>query len=103
MKTEDFEYIKQYYNVPADLGRDIIVGGRPGTITTDMGNYIGVTLHDDAKKRSLPYHPTSEVEYLETFTKLSTLQPKNNRSKQRYSDYLHSESSLSFKEWLGIK
>lgn len=101
METE-FEYITQYYKVPAELGRDVTVSGRKGTITSDMGNYIGVTFHDDAKKQSLPCHPTSEVIYLETFTELSKLKPKNNRSKERYLNYLHADSSLSFKEWLGI-
>lgn len=95
------EWIKQNYGVPAELGRDVIVSGRTGVITKDMGNYIGVTFFDDKKKRPLPCHPTSEVTYLKSFTKLSRF--KQSRSAQRYSDYLHSESSLSFKEWLGIK
>lgn len=110
MKTEDFfvetpskpfEYIIEYYKVPACLGRDVIVGKRAGTITEDMGNYIGVTFHDDPKKQSLPCHPTSEVAYLETFTSLSKF--KVSKSAQRYRDYLHADSSLTFKEWLGIK
>lgn len=29
--------------------------------------------------------------------------PKLTRSQQRYRDYLHAESSLSFPEWLGVR
>lgn len=101
MKTEPFEYINNYYKVNAELGRDVTVSGRLGTITSDKGNYIGVTFHDDKKKNSLPCHPTSEVVYLDTFSKLSKFKPS--RSAQRYRDYLHSESSLTFREWLSIK
>ena len=98
---EEFEYIKTYYKVPVEIGKDVLVSGRKGTITKDMGNYIGVTFHDDTKKQSIPCHPTSEVVYLDTFTNLSKF--KLSRSKERYSEYLHSESSQTFKEWLGIK
>lgn len=100
---KNFEYIKSYYNVPAELGRDVAIKGRLASITSDRGNYIGVTFHDDIKRRDLPCHPTSEVIYLDSFTNILKLRTKNHRSKQRYLDYLHSESSLSFKEWLGIK
>ena len=104
MKTENpFKYVKKYYNVPAEYGRDVLVSGRKGSITKCMGNYIGVTFHDDVKKQSLPCHPTSEVEYLETFTDVSKLKPKNSRSKERYLSYLKSDSSLTFAEWIGVK
>lgn len=99
----NFEYIKEYYKVPAELGRDVIVNGKIGTITQDKNNYIGVTFHNDDKKQSLPCHPTWEVQYLDTFTDLFKLMPKNIRSKQRYLDYLSSDSTLTFAEWLGIK
>lgn len=99
----EFEYIKAYYKVPAEIGRDVTVGGRLGTITQDKGNYIGVTFHDDLKRNCLPCHPTSEVVYLETFTPLKKLMPKNYRSKQRYQKYLESDSIYSFGEWLKFK
>lgn len=99
----EFEYIKQRYNVPAENGRDVIVGGRKGTITQDKGNYIGVIFHDDKKRNCLPCHPTSEVEYLDTFTDPKKLIGKNHRSKQRYLTYLEADSSYSFGEWLKLK
>jgi len=98
-----FEYINQYYKVNADFGRNVTVGSRLGTITEDKGNYIGVTFHDDQKKQSLPCHPTSEVIYLDTFTDLKLVTPKNSKSKQRYLHYLESEYSGTFAEYLGIK
>lgn len=104
MKKENpFEYIKNHYQVPAEFGRDVIVGERKGTITEDMGNYIGVTFHNDKRLRPRPCHPTSEVIYLDTFTTIKKLQPKNQRSKQRYLDYLHADGVGTFAEFLGIK
>ena len=96
MKLHD---IQKYYKVPAEIGRDVTVGGKLGTITSDKGHYIGVTFHDDKSKTSLPCHPTSEVVYLETFTPLSKF--KLSRSAQRYRDYLSADSSLTFGEWIG--
>jgi len=97
----NFEYIIQYYKVPAAFGRDVIVGKRKGSITEDMGNYIGVIFHDDEKRIIFPCHPTSEVQYLDTFTDMFNF--VKSRSAQRYEDYLHADSSLTFAEWLGIK
>ena len=98
-ESNPFEYINNYYKLSVKMGQDVTVSGRKGTVTKDMGNYIGVTFHD-TKGDSLPCHPTWNVVYLDTFTKTAKLRPS--RSKQRYLDYRHSDSSLSFKEWLGI-
>jgi hypothetical protein len=97
-QTIHFEWINQNYVLSVDFGQDVTVSGRKGTVTTDKGNYIGVTFHDDRKKQSLPCHTTSEFVYLDTFTNPSKFKPS--KSKQRYLDYLHSDSSLSFGEWL---
>ena len=43
----NFEYIKQTYKVPADMNREVIVNGKKGVITEDMGNYIGVNFYDN--------------------------------------------------------
>lgn len=92
-----FEYINNHYGVNAELGRDILFGDRKATIAKDLGNYIGVIFHDDAKAQVMPCHPTSEITYLDSFTELKKLKPKckNPRSKQRYQDY------LSASEWYG--
>lgn len=97
----NFEWIKDYYKVPAQFGRDVIVAGKLGTIVEDMNTYIGVIFKENQKDFAVPCHPTSEVTYLDTFNSVNPI--KISRSKQRYRDYLHADSSLTFKEWLGIK
>jgi hypothetical protein len=59
------KYAKEYYDVPSDIGRRVIVNGKPGIIAVDRGNYIGVNF--DAHKPGVicNCHPTSGVQYLE--------------------------------------
>lgn len=78
-----FAYVRRYYGVPAQLGRQVTVGGRSGIITADRGAYIGVTFDDDKPTSVLPCHPTSQVVYGE----LRTPRPLT-RSQKRYRDYL---------------
>lgn len=59
-----FDYIKTFYNVPAEIGRRVVVGGKPGIIVEDRGHYIGVNFDDDKPSLVKCAHPTSEVEYL---------------------------------------
>lgn len=96
-----FEYIINSYKVPAEIHREVIVGGNKGVITEDMGNYIGVTFYGDKSCAVMPCHPTSEVEYLETFNHKP---PRMTRSKQRYADFLRADwFDGSFADWLGIE
>lgn len=97
-----FEYIKQYYNVPAELFKEVIVGGKKGVITKDLGNYIGVNFYDELTYDPLPCHPTSEVEYLDTFNKKPPIK-KITRSAKRYREFLELDLDCSYKEYLGIK
>ena len=57
----DFEYIRDRYGVPAEIGRRVTVYGRRGVIAEDKGQYIGV-LFDDSEKIHI-CHPTWKVEY----------------------------------------
>ena len=98
----NFEYIKNYYKVPAEMHREVIVSGSKGVITKDMGNYIGVNFYDNKTSDRLPCHPTSEVKYLETFNHKPPVL-KMTASQKRYRNYLDADTSLPFKEWLGIK
>jgi hypothetical protein len=59
-----FEYIKQTYGVPAELGRRVLVYGKLGTIVEDRGHYIGVNFDEDKPNVVRNAHPTSEVKYL---------------------------------------
>lgn len=54
----NFEYIKTSYNVPAEMHREVIVDGKKGVITEDMGHYIGVNFYDRKTANALPCHPT---------------------------------------------
>jgi hypothetical protein len=59
------EYVKNYYKVPAEIGRRVMVDGRRGIIAADRGHYLGVNF-DSAKPGVIAnVHPTSNVEYLE--------------------------------------
>jgi len=98
----DFKYIKDRYKVPAEMYREVIINGKKGVITEDMGNYIGVNFYDNITIHALPCHPTWEVQYLETFNDNPPIK-KITASQRRYQDYLREDSELTFKQWLGIK
>lgn len=98
----EFQYIKDRYKVPVEMNREVIVNGKKGVITKDMGNYIGVNFYDNVTTEPLPCHSTWEVQYLETFNYKPPIK-KLTASQKRYIEFLHDDSSLSFREWLGIK
>ncbi|KFC61922.1 hypothetical protein [Massilia sp. LC238] len=59
----NFEYVRSHYGVPAELGRRVVVSGKPGVIAADRGHYIGVNFDSDKPGVVRNCHPTSEVEY----------------------------------------
>jgi hypothetical protein len=91
-----FEYIKEYYQVPADIGRRVIVDGKHGTIIKDMGNYIGVNFDSDKAGIASACHPTWEV----TYGEMGKIR-KPSRSAARYQRYLASDGIYeNFKQFL---
>lgn len=92
------EYVRNYYGVPACIGRRVIVYGKPGIIAEDRGNYIGVNLDEDKPSRVSNYHPTDKVEYLG----MGEVR-KLTRSQKNYQDYLKSDCGHSFGEWMLFK
>lgn len=92
----DFQYVCDYYGVPACYGRSVKVDGRPGIITQGRGAYIGVTF-DDAKATSCsPCHPTWKVEYGEM-----RFPRKLTRSQLRYQRWMEvGDCFTSFREFL---
>lgn len=100
--SEKFKYIKERYQVPADMHRVVHIAGKKGVITEDMGNYIGVNFYDSVTYHAYPCHPTWEVEYTDVFDHNPPIK-KITRSQRRYREFISSDSGLSFKEWLGIK
>lgn len=92
------EYVRDYYGVPACVGRKIAFCGRPGIIAKDMGNYIGVTFDEDNPTIICPLHPTDGIEYLEM-----GIVRKMTRSQRRYQEYLDCADLYdSFAAFLGI-
>ena len=92
-------YVKQYYNVPADIGRNVEYRGRVGVIYEDGGNYVAINFNDEKPGDVRSVHPTDpDLKYGE-MGKIRNL----TRSQKRYREYLRSDSGLSFSEWLGIK
>lgn len=93
-----FEYVREYYGVPAERGRRVIVGGKPGIIAADRGHYIGVNFDEDKPGVIKNAHPTSEVEYL-GLAKVRKV-TKSQRRYRRYLDYGDGFNSfLDFCRW----
>jgi hypothetical protein len=93
-----FDYITRAYGVPACIGRRITIHGKPATITSDLGHYIGITYDTDKPGVIRNAHPTDGVVYFDAVVK-----PRRaSRSARRYADYLRAEASVSFAEWLRI-
>lgn len=78
-----FQYVQQYYGVPAEMGRRVVVNGKPGIIAEDRGHYIGVNFDTDKPGVIHNVHPTDGVEYL-GIGKVR----KPTRSQARYARYL---------------
>lgn len=99
-KNIPFEYIKNYYGVPAEFNREILFQGkRRGIIVKDMGNYIGVNFYDEKNTYISTLHPTSEVEYLGIGNprKLTAGQKRYQHYREIYAEW------MSFGEYLKIK
>lgn len=82
MKT--FDYIKNHYGVPAEIGRRVTVYGEPGTIIADRGNYIGVNFDKSKPGKVSNCHPTDCVVYLDEIV----APRKMTRSQARYQRWL---------------
>lgn len=83
------EYVRQYYGVPAEIGRRVIVYGKPGIIAAGRGHYIGVNFDADRPGLIRNAHPTSDVEYL-GMGEVRRL----TRAQERYRRYLECEESF---------
>ena len=90
-------YVQQHYGVPACIGRRVIAYGKPGTITSDFGHYVGIVLDDSAKRKPGRYHPTDGIVYGDMAEKL----PKRQRS-SNYDRFCDEEWNCEFVEFLNI-
>ena len=91
------DYVREYYGVPAYIGKRIIFKGRLGIIAADRGNYIGVNFDSDKPGTILNVHPTDDVEYGD----MGKIR-KMTRSQRRYQKYLDTEYPGSFAEYIGV-
>lgn len=76
-------YVRSHYGVPAEIGRRVSIAGKPGIITADRGQYIGVTFDTDKPYVVHNAHPTSDVVYGEM-----GVPRRLTRSQKRYQAYL---------------
>lgn len=90
-----FDYVRQHYNVPAEIGRRVTVNGRPGVIAADRGHYLGVNFDDDKPGVIHNAHPTWKVEYGE----MGGVR-RMTASQQRYRDYLDNGYAGTFGDYL---
>lgn len=93
-----FDYIRNYYKVPAEEGRRVRYKGREGVIVSSEGQYVNIHFDGD-KKRIGPFHPTDGIEYLGMGTV-----PKLTRSQRSYLEYREVADSFdNFRQWLRYK
>mgnify|MGYP000356717878 CR=1 FL=1 len=87
----DCEYVKNYYQVPACIGRRVEVEGKPGIIAADRGHYIGVNFDEDKPGVIRNCHPTWQAQYLE-LGEIRNLTKSQERYKRflEYGDGFHS-------------
>lgn len=91
------EYVRDYYKVPAEIGRRVIVNGKPGVIAKDCGHYIGVNFDSDKPGAISHCHPTWKVEY-QGMGKVR----KMTRSQARYQRWLeYGDGFDNFRHFLG--
>lgn len=91
----EFQYIRDYYGVPAEIGRRVTVYGQPGVIALDRGHYIGVNFDSDKPGLVKNAHPVDGVVYGE----MGLIRPMT-RAQMRYEQFLDADSGLRFGEWL---
>lgn len=92
------EYARNYYRVPACIGRRVEVNGRPGVIAEDRGHYIGVLFDDSKPGEVVNAHPTWKVTYM-GMGKVR----KMTKAQRCYRDYLEFgdcyDSFIDFCRW----
>jgi len=92
------KYVREYYGVPACIGRRVIAYGKPGIIAEDRGNYIGINLDCDKPGVVNNYHPCDSIEYGE----MGKIRPMT-RSQRKYAEFMDADwFDGSFADWLGI-
>ena len=93
-----FDYIQQYYKVPAETGRRVRYKDKEGVITRSLNQYIEIHFDGD-KKPSGPFHPTDGITYLGMGDV-----PKLTRSQLRWQRYRESDGAFdNFRQFLAYE
>jgi hypothetical protein len=89
-------YAKEHYGVPSDIGRRVVVDGKPGIIAADRGHHIGVNFDHHKPGHISPCHPTWRVEY-QGMGRIRMM----TRGQRRYQRYMEiAECFDSFRDFL---
>jgi hypothetical protein len=91
---DPLQYVRDYYKVPAYVGRVVYAGGKRGVVVGASGPHLKVNL--DGARHPGVYHPTDSMRWTEETAPL----PKRTRSQRNYDAYLHSETTESFIEFM---
>jgi hypothetical protein len=81
-----YEYVRDYYGVPAATGRKVVMNGRPGIIAEDRGHYIGVNFDDQPPGTVVNAHPTWKMTYGDMGA-VRKLPARQARAKGRYARF----------------
>jgi len=92
-------YVKQYYGVPADIGRCVTYRDKPGIIYEEGGNYVAVNFDSDKPGHCHYIHPTDPGLIYGEMGQIR----KMTKSQQRYRLWQQADSCLTFAEYIGIK
>ncbi len=79
--SNPFQYIIDYYKVPAGYGVEVDMGGRKGVIVEAIGQYVGVNFYDTKNTVVFPVHPTDL-----TYGGKGVIRPLT-RSQKTYKEY----------------
>jgi hypothetical protein len=104
-----FEYIRKYYGVPAERGRQVTCYGEPGVIVGADGHYLCVVMDGDRSEEERRYHPTDKVVYGEiidapALREWKCLPPWRDKSDEAawFSVTASTRSKARYKAYLGL-
>ena len=65
-QTDCYDYVRNYYKVPAYIGARVRVSGREGVLVDHhpSDQYLWIKFDGDKKPRG-PYHPKDGIEFLD--------------------------------------
>lgn len=92
-KYDPLEYIRNYYNVPAVVGRVVRYKDKRGVVSGASGPHVKVWF--DGEKHDTVVHPR-DLEWSNELGPLPTL----TRGRRNYRAWLHSETSESFIDFM---